>query len=313
MGEQPMQPGNRYVLKHSTNHTAATVMDLRYRMNVNTLRREAAESLALNEIGRVRVETMRPLFWDPYTRNRTTGAFILIDRLTNATVGAGMIVDRTPADRALDRRRRAVDAATNVSSHESHVTPRQRLGRLQQEPFTVWLTGLPRAGKTTIAFALEEELFRRGFACHVLAGGSLRQGLNRDLGFSGEDRWENQRRTAEVARLTNDAGLITICALVSPLAADRAQARSIVGEPRFVEVFCDAPLSVCEERDPSGLFSGARSGQLRNVTGIDAPYEPPVRPDCLLDTAKDDVATSVERLITTLEQRGLLTAPDDRA
>ena len=309
MAEEPMQPGNRYILKHTTNQSAATVSDLRYRLNVSTLHKEAAAALLLNEIGRVRLETMRPLFWDPYAKNHSTGSFILIDRLSNATVAAGMIVDRTPADRAGDRRRRAEDAGTNLTATKSRIEPPQRQQRLQQQPFTVWLTGLPRAGKVEVAYALEEELFRRGFVAHVLAAGNLRQGLGRDLGFSGEDRWENQRRAAEVARIGNDAGLISIVSLVSPLAADRAQARAIVGAERFVEVYCSAPLEVCEARDQSGLYAGAREGQLRNVTGVDAPYEPPVAADCVLPTGERDTAACAAQLLAVLEQKGLLRRP----
>ncbi|MGE3174503.1 MAG: sulfate adenylyltransferase subunit CysN [Planctomycetota bacterium] len=306
MGEEPMQAGSRYIIKHMTNQSSVTITDLRYRMNVSTLHKESTQELALNEIGRVRIESMRPLFWDPYAKNRGTGAFILIDRMSNATVGAGMIVDRTPAERAVERRGRAEDAGLHVTGHHSRVTAEQRRARLQQQPFAVWLTGLPRSGKAPIAFALEEELFRRGLCAHVLAGGNMRRTLGRDLGFSGEDRWENQRRTAEVARIGCDAGLISICALVSPLAADRAQARSIIGEGRFLEIYCDAPVEVCEQRDPSGVYAAARQGQLRNVTGVDAPYEPPVAPDLVLHTSTEEPAASVARIVELLAQKGLI-------
>jgi bifunctional enzyme CysN/CysC len=309
MHEEPLQPGNRYVVKHATNQSAATVTDLRYRINIGTLHKEDAAALALNEIGRVRLETMRPLCWDPYAKNRATGAFILIDRISNATVAAGMILDRTTAERAVERRQRAEDAGLHLTTHKSRVPQVQRQRLLNQQGFTVWLTGLPRAGQSSIAFALEEELHRRGYAAHVLAGGNLRQGLGRDLGFSGEDRWENQRRAAELAKIVNETGMITICALVSPLASDRAQARAIVGPDRFVEVFCDAPLDVCAARDAAGIYEAARQGQLRNVTGVDAPYEPPVAPDCVLKTATEEPAANVARLLGVLEQKGLLRRP----
>lgn len=306
MAEEPMQPGNRYIVKQTTNSSSVTVTDLRYRMNVTTLHKEDANALALNEIGRVRLESMRPLQWDPYGKNRSTGSFILIDRMTNATVAAGMILDRTTAERATDRRRRSGDAGTNLVTHASHVSKDERAKRLHQEPLAIWFTGLPRSGKTPTAFALEQELYRRGYAAHVLLGTNLRTSLSRDLGFSGEDRWEHQRRAAEVAKVSCDAGLIAIGALIAPLASDRAQARAIIGAERFVEVYCSASLSVCEQRDTTGLYAAAREGQLRNVTGIDAPYEPPTSPDFVLPTGTESPEACAKLLCDFLEQKGLL-------
>ncbi len=306
MAEEPMLPGSRYVLKQTTNTSAVTATDIRYRMNVSTLSREDAKALTLNEIGRVRLESMRPLQWDPYAKNRRTGSFILVDRLTNATVAAGMILDRTTAERAGDRRTRSGDAGLNLQTHKSSVTPEQRTQRLQQKPLAIWFTGLPRSGKTPTAFALEQELYRRGYAAHVLLGTNLRTTLSRDLGFSGEDRWEHQRRAAEVARVSCDAGLIAIGALIAPLAADRSQARTIIGAERFVEVFCNASLEICEQRDQTGLYAAARQGQLRNVTGIDAPYEPPQNPDFVLPTGTKSPEDCAKMLCDFLEQRGLL-------
>ena len=309
MAEEPMRPGNRYIIKHTANSSAATVTDLRYRTNVSTLHKEDAEALGLNEIGRVRIEAMRPLMWDPYAKNRATGSFILIDRLTNATVAAGMIVDRTTAERAGERKGRAYDAGTHVTQHQSQVTMEQRQQRLQQQPFAIWMTGLPRSGKAPVAYALEKALYERGIAAHVLLGQNLRGNLGRDLGFSGEDRWEQQRRAAEVARIACDAGLVTICAMISPLASDRAQARQIIGDGRFVEAFCSASVADCEKRDTTGLYAAARAGQLRNVTGIDAPYEPPSQPDVVLPTGSESVEQCVARMLTALEERGLIPRP----
>ena len=306
MAEEPMQPGNRYIVKQTTNSSAVTVTDLRYRMNVSTLRKEDATALALNEIGRVRLESMRPLQWDPYGKNRHTGSFILIDRMTNATVACGMILDRNTVEKASDRRRRSGDAGTNLQTHQSAVTTDERKTRLHQEPLAIWFTGLPRSGKTPTAFALEKELYRRGYAAHVLLGTNLRTGLSRDLGFSGEDRWEHQRRAAEMAKVSCDAGLITIGALIAPLASDRAQARAIIGEQRFVEVYCNATLEQCEKRDSTGLYAAAREGQLRNVTGIDAPYEPPTSPDFVLPTGVESPEKCAAMLCDWLEQRGML-------
>jgi len=311
MAGQPLEPGSRYVIKHATNQSAVTVHDVRYKMDVSTLHKEKAESLTLNDIGRVRIESMRPLFWDPYSKNRNMGSFILIDRMSNATVACGMILDRTTAARAVERRRPAEDAGLHVSTHQSRVTADQRQQLLGQRAFTIWLTGLPRAGKTPVAFAIEEELVRRGFAAHVLAGGNLRQGLGRDLGFSGEDRWENQRRAAELARVATDAGLITVCAFVSPLSADRSQVRAIIGDDRFIEVYCSASLEACQARDKTGLYEDASQGQLRNVTGIDAPYEPPTAPDCLLPTAHEDPPGNAAKVIELLESKGWLRRPGE--
>jgi bifunctional enzyme CysN/CysC len=286
--------------------TPARVAAVRYRTNVNSFRKEDAAGLALNEIGRVEIETARPLAVDAYQRNRRLGSFILIDRLTNATVAAGMMVDRTPAEEGLARLRAAADAGANLYPQRNLVPTEERVARLGQRPFTIWLTGLPCSGKTSTAFALERALFDLGRHAHVLDGESLRRGISSDLGFSPGDRWENQRRAAEIARLTNTLGMIAVVALVSPVAADREQARRIVGEDRFVEVFCDAPLAVCESRDAHDLYGRARRGEIDHVTGIGAPYEAPSQPDLRLDTAGTPVAGNVALLLEALRRRGLL-------
>lgn len=306
MHETPLEVERSYLLKHTAAMTSARVLDVRYRTNVNTLHREDAASLALNEIGRVEIETMRPLAVDAYERSRPLGAFILVDRMTNATVGAGMIVDRLPADASLSRRRTSSDAGTNLHPRASLVAEEERARRLGQKPFTVWFTGLPRSGKTSLAYALERELFDLGLAVRVLDGETLRSGLSADLGFSAEDRWEHQRRAAEIARMDNALGLATIVAMVSPIEADREQARRIVGEERFLEVHCDAPLEVCEARDPYELYARARRGELRDITGVDAPYEPPVRPALRLDTAGGSVPDNVAVLLAELRRRGFV-------
>jgi bifunctional enzyme CysN/CysC len=263
--------------------------------------------LQMNEVGRIRLETARPLAADDYTKNRVTGSFVLIDRMHNATVGAGMIVERRTADAATKRRRESADAGSNVRlQHKRQVTPESRRARLGQEPFVLWITGLPRSGKSSIAYALEKLLFDQQRHVHVLDGELLRTGINGDLGFSGADRWENQRRAAELAKLNLGFGISTIVALVSPLRFEREQARAIVGGERFVEVHCDAPLEVCERRDQDGLYARARAGEIQNVTGIDAPYEAPTRADLVLDTVRDSVAGNVHKVATWLRQRGLL-------
>ncbi len=306
MAEEPMRPGaGGYVIKQTTTVAPAEVSELRYRINVSSLHRESTDQLALNDIGRVRIESPRLLAYDPYRKNRETGAFILIDRLSNATVAAGTILEREPAETRLDRRP-AADAAANVRPQASRILAAARAEQLGQAPVTIWLTGLPRAGKSTIAFALEERLFAAGRKVQVLDGEEMRLGLNTDLGFSLHDRREHVRRTAEVARLFNDQGLIVLAALVSPTAEDRELARAIVGEERFVEIYCSAPLGICEARDTDGLFERARAGELDNVTGINAPYQPPAAPALELPTGDEAPATSVERIWTLLAERGLL-------
>ena len=304
--EKPLKPGQNYLIKHTSAQTATTVADLRYRTNVGTLRRESAPELQMNEVGRIHLQCARPLAADAYNKNRGTGAFILIDRMSNATVGAGMIVERKIAKDALARRSDSHDARSNVRLEDKRqVSTDQRKQRLGQQPFTLWVTGLPRAGKSSLAYELERTLFERQKFVQVLDGEILRMGINRDLGFSGADRWENQRRAAEIAALNQRMGVSTIVALVSPLGFERDQAREIVGEG-FVEVFCDAPLEVCEQRDEDGLYERARAGEISNVTGIDAPYEPPKSPDIVLDTSGESLEANVQKVLDLLAQRGLL-------
>jgi bifunctional enzyme CysN/CysC len=306
MAEVPMEAGRAYVLKHTTNTTTATVTDVRYRINVNSMRKEDADRLALNEIGRVEIEVMRPLAVDAYGKNRQMGAFILIDRLTNTTLAAGMIVDRAPAEKTLARRRASADAGRNIRAQRSLVGIDERCERLGQRPFTLWLTGLPRSGKTSLAYALEKELFARGRHAHVLDGENLRAGISSDLGFSPADRWEHQRRAAQIARLDNERGLITIVSLVSPIEADREQARRIVGAERFFEVHCDASVEACEARDQNELYARARRGEIEGLTGVDAPYEAPRDPLVRLDTENVPLGENLERLLRSLAERGLV-------
>ena len=303
----PLKVGQQYLVKHTTAASPIAVTDVRYRVNIGTLRRETAHSLQMNEIGRVRLESARPLAADAYAKNRATGSFILIDRLTNATVAAGMIVERKVAADALKRRKASADAGSNVRLQQKRtITAEDRRQRLGQQPFVLWITGLPRAGKSSLAYALEQRLFDARHHVHVLDGEILRLGISRDLGFSGADRWENQRRAAEIARLNLDLGTSTIIALVSPIAFERAEARQIVGAERFFEIYCDAPLAACEARDTDGLYARARAGEIANVTGVDAPYEPPAAADLILDTVGVPLAQNVEAVLDFLRGRGLL-------
>ena len=304
--DTPMQPGSSFLIKHTTSQTSATITDLRYRINVDNLHRETVPELAMNEVGRIHLECARPLAVDAYTKNRGTGSFILIDRMTNATVAAGMIVERKIAEDALKRRTESHDAGSNVRLQDKRmVSSDQRQQRLGQKPFVLWITGLPRSGKSSIAYELEKRLFEQQKFVQVLDGEILRLGLNRDLGFSGADRWENQRRAAELARLNLSLGVSTLVALVSPLGFERQQAREIVGDG-FLEVFCDASLETCESRDTHGLYERARKGEIANVTGIDAPYEAPSNAEIVLDTENDDLASNLHKVIDYLKQNGLL-------
>ena len=305
--DEPLRAGRQYLVKHNTAQTPASATDIRYRINVDSLHRETAAELRMNEVGRIRIECARPLAADAYTQNRATGAFILIDRLTNATVGAGMVVERKIAGDAAKRRRTSADARSNVRlQNKRQVTPEARKARLGQEPFVLWVTGLPRAGKSSLAYGLEKWLFEHQHHVHVLDGEILRLGINSDLGFSGADRWENQRRAAELARLHVTFGISTIVALVSPIAFERQQAKELVGIDNFFEILCDAPIEACEARDRDGLYARARAGEITGVTGIDAPYERPAKADLVLDTVHDPEQANVAKVLAFLRARGLL-------
>src|SRR4051812_34270701 len=281
MSESPLQAGSRYTIKQTTRSARATVDDLRYRIDVNTLHRDKqADSLELNDVGRVTLRLSTPIAFDTYTRNRATGSFILVDEATNDTVAAGMIVGAHGPSPAV-RERVGEDRSPNVTWHGGKLDREARWQALGQRGAVVWMTGLPSSGKSTIAHDAEAALVERGQTAYVLDGDNLRHGLNGNLGFSDEDRSENVRRTAHVAALLADAGAIALVSLVSPFAADRAMAREIAGERglEFVEVFVNTPLEECERRDPKGLYAKARAGEITGFTGVDGPYEAPEHPD----------------------------------
>jgi bifunctional enzyme CysN/CysC len=302
MSERPLREGARYAIKHTSRSARAVVRQLRYRIDVNTLHRDlAAEELELNDIGRVTLRMSAPLAFDTYARNRTTGSFVLIDEATNDTVGAGMILGAHGEDPPAGAE--AAVASPNVTWHAGAVSRDQRWDALGQKGAVVWMTGLPSSGKSTIAHALEQRLIETGQPAYVLDGDNLRHGLNGDLGFSDEDRTENVRRTAHVARLFADAGVVAIVSLVSPFAADRAQARALAEEAGlpFREVWISTSVEECEQRDPKGLYAKARRGELPGFTGVDGPYEAPELPDVELggDVAVDE---AVDQLVDALQR-----------
>ncbi len=285
MSEEPMDPRGQYVVKHAARLVPGRISALRYRVDVNTLHRGPAERLDLNEIGRCSIILSRPVAYDPYSRNRSTGAFILVDRVTNNTVAAGMILDREPDELAPTPGAAVSEPrSAHVESHASRVTVEERSERLAQAPCTVWLTGLVGSGKTTIAYALERALFDAGVNAFVLDGENARLTFSKDLGFTADDRIENVRRAAEVARVLNEAGQVAICAFISPYAESRERARQIIGAERFVGVYLNAPSEVCRRRAEGGLYDKADAGEIKRFSGVTAPYEPPSDADVTLDT-----------------------------
>ncbi|NCC50021.1 MAG: sulfate adenylyltransferase subunit CysN [Spartobacteria bacterium] len=304
MSEQPMACNRPYLIKSTTNLVSAEIERITYRVDINTLRKQQAEALALNEIGRVVVHTHRPLFFDSYARNRQTGNVVVIDRISNATVAAGMILDREPNPYIVEDRPDALPKSKYVHWKDSRVLREERMARLTCPPVTIWLTGLPCAGKSTIAFALEKRLFDMGHMVHVLDGENMRLAISSDLSFTAGDRSENVRRAAGVARICNDAGLITIAAFVSPYAADRAQARETIGADHFMEVFVSAPLEICRARDKAGLYRKAEQGEIQNFSGVSAPYEKPAHPDITLQSAVLDVESCVDAILLKMGVTG---------
>lgn len=305
MSEEPMVPGKQYVIKHTAKNVPGTITTLRYQVDVNTLHRREAPTLKLNEIGRCAVSLSAPVAYDGYKRNRATGAFIIIDRITNATVGAGMILDRgTDADRH-DHWDEAPHAQT-LSVETSTVSSEERQARFGQQPATLLLTGLTGAGKTTIAYALERRLFNEGRAVAVLDGQNLRRGISRDLGFTSDERSENLRRGAEVAKLMNEAGLLCIAAFVAPSEEVRQKAADVVGRERFLVVHLSAPVEVCRQRDTDGHYKLADTGDIAQFPGVTAEYEEPTSPDLLLPTDKLSVEQCVDRILELLSSRGHL-------
>ncbi len=293
MKDEPLVPGRSYWLKIGARTVAATVTALKHRIDVDSGAHIAARTLANNEIGFCNLATSVPIAFDAYAKNRDTGGFILIDRLTQETAAAGVIAF-------------ALRRATNIHWQESAISPQQRANLKGHQPAVLWFTGLSGAGKSTIANRLEQKLLAVGCHTMLLDGDNVRHALNRDLGFTDADRVENIRRVGEVARLMSDAGLIVICAFISPFRADRQMAREIAAPRPFLEVFIDTPIEECIRRDPKGLYAKAQAGAIPNFTGIDSAYEPPEHPEIRLATVEHDAEALADRLLEELRRREIL-------
>ncbi len=304
MADQPLLPGVEYLIKHTTHVVSGRVSTLRYRIDVNTLHREPSPSLGLNEIGRCKFDLSEPIAMDGYRANRSTGAFIIIDRLTNITVGAGMILDRASATEKQDAW--DVEASESLVAAASAVTPEERSARFGQKPATVLLTGPPASGKSPIAAAVERLLFDQGRAVVAIDGQTLRRGLSRDLGFSLTDRSENLRRAAEVAKTINDAGLITVASFVAPQEEVRQKAAEVVGAERFLVVYVDAPESWRREHDEQGVYARAVSGEITSLAGVSLDYEPPVNPDLVVKPAEKSIEECAAAVVKLLSDRGVI-------
>ena len=305
MHDDQMVPGKTYIFKQATKNVTGTISTMRYQVDVNTLHRLDAPTLKLNEIGRCSVSLNEPVCFDGYRRNRTTGAFIIVDRISNATLAAGMILNRTTGEQRQDHWDDAPQSES-LSTELSTVTPDERSARFGQQPATILLTGLTGAGKTTVAYALERRLFDMGRAATVLDGQNMRRGISRDLGFAADDRSENLRRSAEVAKLINDAGLICISAFVAPSEEVRNRAAEVVGGDRFLVVYLAAPIDVCRQRDTDGHYPLADSGELPNFPGVSSPYEEPHSPELVLATHELTVGECVDAILKLLEERGIV-------
>jgi bifunctional enzyme CysN/CysC len=293
MSDQTLVPGRSYLARIGTKTTAVTVTGIKYKIDVNTREHLATHTLGLNDIGVCNLATATPVAFDPYAENRRTGSFIIIDRFTNHTVGAGMI------DFGLRR-------GTNLHWQPLLVGKAERSVLKRQGAAIVWFTGLSGAGKSTIANIVEQRLHAMGHHTMMLDGDNVRHGLNRDLGFTEADRVENIRRSGEVARLLTEAGLIALCSFISPYRAERIGVRNLVGEGEFIEVFVDTPIEECVKRDTKGLYAKARAGTIKNFTGFDAPYEPPEAPEVHLRTLDETPELMAERVIRALAERNII-------
>ena len=290
MDSKPLLPGRLYAMRLASSNAVARITAIKHSVDVDTQEHLAATRLAMNEVGYINLSLDHAIAWESYADNRQLGGFILIDRQTSATVACGTI------DFAL---RRAANIHWQVLTVDRHA----RATSLQQTPRCLWFTGLSGSGKSTIANLVEQQLHAMGRHTFLLDGDNVRHGLNRDLGFTAEDRVENIRRVAEVAKLMAEAGLIVLVSFISPFRSERRMARELLGADRFLEVFVDTPLEICEQRDPKGLYAKARAGQLKNFTGIDSPYEAPRDPELHLDAGGNPPEKLAQQIIDYLERQ----------
>ncbi len=296
MDDAQLFPGRQYIIRTTNNAASGSVTAIKHRIDIEDFSEAAAKTLQLNEIGVVTLSLTKPIPFDPYSDNRSTGAFIVVDRQTNRTVGAGML------DFALRRSR-------NIVRQDLVVNTAARAAQKGQSSAVLWFTGLSGSGKSTIANLVDEALFERGHHTYTLDGDNVRHGLNRDLGFTKADRIENIRRIGEVANLMVDAGLIVMCSFISPYRAERQMVRDRVGSERFFEIHVDTPLHVAEERDVKGLYAKARAGEIKNFTGIDSEYQPPDAPELRIDTTQMSAQDAADAIVDLLRSRGLLDDP----
>ena len=290
MDDAPLLSGRSYIMKLATQTVHASVQDLKYQININNMERNAAKTLPLNGIGVVSLATDKPIVFTPYSENHTLGGFVLIDRISNHTVGGGML--HFSLRRAQNIHRQAVDVDRQAHSALKN-----------QKPMVLWFTGLSGSGKSTIANALEKRLHGMNHHTFLLDGDNVRHGLNKDLGFTDADRVENIRRIGEVAKLMSDAGLIVLTAFISPFRAERNMVRRMMNEGEFIEIFVDTPLEVAEQRDEKGLYKKARAGELKNFTGIDSPYEPPETPEIIVNSTQTTADEAAQQIIDWLQSR----------
>ena len=308
MGDDPMDINKPYIIKQTSKMVNTRIDKVRYKIDVNTLNKIDAQPLHLNEIGRVVFTANSPLMYDAYSQNRGTGAFVVVDTMTNNTVAAGMIIEREDAENLparLDDEKSKVELA---DLRESLIKPEERIKSYGQKPATIWITGLTGSGKMKLSYALERRLFDMGAVCSLLDGQIIRKGINRDLGFSAEDRAENLRRVAEIAHILNLNGKITIAGFVSPSEEIRKEIAEIIGENSFLEIFVDAPLEWCEKNDKTGIYKKARAGELKNVVGIDVAYEPSKNPALHLKMNEISLDEAVEKIIVLLREREIFPA-----
>jgi bifunctional enzyme CysN/CysC len=293
MSEEPLFPGRSYLARIGTKSVPIWITTLKYRIDVNNGDHLASHTLALNDVGFCNLSTTVPVAFDPYEQNRQTGSFILIDRFTNHTVGAGMV--------AFGLRR-----GPNIHWQPLLVGKTERAAVKQQKPAVLWFTGLSGAGKSTVANLVEQRLYAGGHHTMLLDGDNVRHGLCRDLGFTEADRVENIRRAGEVAKLMTESGLIVLCSFISPYRAEREMVRNLVAGGEFIEVFVDTPIEECMRRDPKGLYAKAQAGKIKHFTGVDAPYENPAAPEIHLRTIGHQPAELAELVVSELIERDII-------